>query len=79
MLEMEETMSEFEELMTVREVKNILAVSPGVVIRMVQSGEIPAYKVTGSPVQREEVTQDTYGLRFKPSDIRDYLSKTIVS
>jgi len=40
-------MSEFEGLMTVREVKSILAVFPGVVIRMVQSGEIPAYKVTG--------------------------------
>jgi excisionase family DNA binding protein len=49
-------MSEFEEFLTLREVKTILAVSPGVVIRMVQSGEIPAYKVTGSTVRREEVS-----------------------
>ena len=68
-----------EELMTLREVKNILAVSPGVVIRMVQNGELPAYKVTGQRVRRDDVTPETYGLRFKPSDIRDYLSKTLVS
>jgi excisionase family DNA binding protein len=71
--------SKFEDLLTVREVKTILAVSPGVVIRMVQSGELPAYKITGSLVRREEVSLDTYGLRFKPSDIRDYLSKTLVN
>ena len=77
MYERKET--DMEEMMTLKEVKTILSVSPGVVIRMVQSGEMPAYKVTGSPVRREEVSLDTYGLRFKPSDIRDYLSKTLVS
>ena len=68
-----------DDLMTLREVKNILAVSTGVVIRMVQNGEIPAYKVTGSQVRREEVTPDTYGLRFKASDVRDFLHNTRVN
>jgi excisionase family DNA binding protein len=77
MYERKET--DMEEMMTLKEVKTILAVSPGVVIRMVQSRELPAYKITGSLVRKEEVSLDTYGLRFKPSDIRDYLNKTLVS
>jgi hypothetical protein len=67
-----------EELLTIKDLKRVLGISYGVIIAHVQQGLIPAYKVTGEPVRREEVTEWTTGLRFEPSDVREYLSKVLV-
>lgn len=67
-----------EELLTIKDVKRVLGISYGVIIAHVKQGLIPAYKVTGEPVSRSEVTQSTSGLRFEPSDVREYLNKVLV-
>ncbi len=68
-----------EELMTIKDVKRVLGTSYGVILAHVSRGLIPAYKVTGEPVRREEVSENTTGLRFKPSDVRAYLNSVLVS
>ncbi len=67
---------EFEEMLSLRDVKDILGVSYGVVLGQIRNGLLDAHKVTGEPIRRDEVHDGTYGLRVKPSALRDYLSKT---
>ena len=68
-----------EELMNVREVSKVLGVSPATVIDLVAVGDLPAYRVLGSKVDGATVSYDSRGLRFKPSDLRDYLSNVLVT
>jgi excisionase family DNA binding protein len=67
-----------EELMNIREVCKTLGVSPATVIDLVAAGEIPAYRVLGTKVDRESVSYDSRGLRFKPTDLREYLSRVLI-
>ncbi len=68
----------FEDMLTLKEVRDVLGISYGVILGHVRNGYLRAYKVTGEPVRREEVGDKTYGLRFKPSDLRAYLSTVLV-
>jgi excisionase family DNA binding protein len=63
-----------EELLTLKELKQILGVSVGVVLGLVRDGRIRAWKVTGQPVGKQEIDDGTYGLRFRPSDVREFLN-----
>ena len=68
-----------EELMSIREVSKVLGVSPATVIDLVATGDLPAYRVLGSRVEGASVSYDSRGLRFKPSDLRDYLSNVLIT
>ena len=67
-----------ESLWNIKDVKDYLGVSMGVVFAMVRDGRLRAFKVTGKPVRRADVNDDVWGLRFKPEEIRDFLNKVQV-
>lgn len=68
-----------EELMSIREVSKVLGVSPAAVIDLVAADDLPAYQVRGTQVDNLSVTYDSRGLRFKPSDLREFLSNVLVT
>ena len=68
-----------EEMMNIREVCKVLGVSPATVIDLVAGGDLSAYRVLGTRVDQESVSYDSKGLRFKPSDLREYLSSVLVT
>jgi excisionase family DNA binding protein len=67
-----------EELMNIREVCKVLGVSPATVIDLVAAGDLQAYRVLGTKVDKQSVSYDSRGLRFKPTDIREYLSQVLI-
>jgi len=67
-----------EEMMNIREVCKVLGVSPATVIDLVAAGDLPAYRVLGTQVEKESVSYDSRGLRFNPSDLREYLSRILI-
>ncbi len=67
-----------EELLTIRDLKRLLGVSPGVIIGFVQHGDLPAYRFAGGRVDRDNVTVETQGLRFNPNDVRELMQKMMV-
>jgi excisionase family DNA binding protein len=67
-----------EEMMNIREVCKVLGVSPATVIDLVAAGDLPAYRVLGTQVDKASVSYDTRGLRFKPTDLREYLSRVLI-
>lgn len=67
-----------EDLYTVRDLKRILGVSPGIILGLVQRGELPAYRFVGGRVDRTDVTVETQGLRFEPKDVRELMQKMLV-
>jgi excisionase family DNA binding protein len=69
---------ELEELLTVREVKSILGVSYGVIYALINYGRLRCWKVTGEPVNRHDVGESTWGPRFRPSDVRQFLQEQLV-
>ena len=68
----------FERMLSMKDVRDILGVSYGVIYNMIRTGELTAVKVTGEPVSRFEVDQDTFGLRFKPSDVIIFLQHHLI-
>ena len=68
-----------EELMSIKEVSKVLGVSPAAVIDLVAADDLPAYQVRGTQVDNQSVTYDSRGLRFKPSDLREFLSNVLVT
>ncbi len=67
-----------EELLTIREVKNILGVSYGIIYGLVQDEKLRCWKVTGEPVSKYEVGESSWGLRFRPSDVRTFLDHALI-
>ena len=68
----------FERMLTLKDLRDVLGVSYGVVLGHIRNGHIRAYKATGEPVRREEVQDGVYGLRVRPSDLREYLDNVLV-
>ena len=68
----------FERMLTMKDVRDVLGVSYGVILGHIRNGHIRAYKATGDPVGREEVGDGCYGLRVKPSDLREYLEHALI-
>lgn len=67
-------------MMNIREVRDYLDLSYFEVIRMVQTGRLRAYRYAGTGVlNRDEVTENTTGLRFKESDVEEMLENSLVS
>lgn len=67
-----------EALLNIKQVRDVLDTSAGVIIGYVQRGELPAYRFAGGRVERQSVTRDTTGLRFKPSDVLALIEKQLV-
>lgn len=60
-------------MLNIREVRDILGLSYHSVIRLVKSGQLPAYKYVGGRVDRHALGYDERGLRFRESDIKQML------
>jgi excisionase family DNA binding protein len=78
LIEADRQPTEVSNLLTLRDVKDYLGVSYGVVLGQIRDGKLRAYKVTGDPVRREEVHDGVYGLRIRPEDLEDYLDNVEV-
>ncbi len=68
-----------EKLLNIKELANVLGLGVPTVIELVRDGDIPASRIRGDRVSREEVRYDTYGLRFHPEDVRDFIRSTAVN
>lgn len=68
-----------EKLLSIKEVANVLGLAVPTVIEIVRDGDIPASRVRGGRVSREEVRYDTYGLRFHPDHVRDFIRNSAVN
>ena len=68
----------FEQLMTMRQVKDLLGISYGLIYALIREGRLDAVKVTGEPVSRNEVDETVQGLRFSPTTIRRFLQESAV-
>lgn len=69
----------FERLMTMKDVRDLLGVSYGVIYSLIEDGRIRAVKVTGEPVAKDRVDETVQGLRFYPSDVRRFLKNQTIS
>ena len=67
-----------EYLMNIKQVGKVLGLSPARIIELVQSGKLAAFRTYGGRVDRATVTETTFGLRFRPSDVEEYLNSTAV-
>ncbi len=68
----------FERLLTMKQVRDILGVSYGVIYGLIREGKLQAVRVTGEPVSRDEVDDAVLGLRFSPTAIRQFLQNQTV-
>jgi hypothetical protein len=70
--------ADFEDMLTMKDVRDVLGVSYGVILGHIRKGHLRAYKVTGEPISRNEVSDKTFGIRIRPSDLRQYLAVTLI-
>ena len=62
-----------ERLLNMKDVRDILGVSYGVIYELIRDGKLEAVRVTGEPVSQDAVDDTVLGLRFRPTDIRESL------
>ena len=67
-----------ERMLSMKDVRDLLGVSYGVVYGLIREGKLRAVRVTGRPVGRYEVDDRLFGLRFRPSDVREYLQNQLI-
>ena len=66
-------------MMNLIDVRNMLGLGTNQVIRLVQSGELRCYRYSGTGVlNKNEVTVDTHGLRFRESDVEELLEASLI-
>lgn len=68
----------FERMLTLKDAKDVLGISYRLLLSDIRDGWLPAYKVTGRPISRDEIEDDTKGLRIKPEDLQTYLNNVRV-
>lgn len=73
----EEKTLEFERMLTMKDVRDVLGVSYGVILGLIRGGELRAYKATGEPVSRERL-EHGYGIRIDPADFREFLDSRLI-
>ena len=74
----EQTTEDLERMLSMKDVRDILGVSYGVIYGLIREGKLRAVRVTGEPVSKYEVNDTILGLRFRPTDVRRFLlSQTI--
>ncbi len=65
--------TELERMLTMKDVRDILGVSYGVIYGLIREGRLKAVRVTGEPVSRDAINATVMGLRFSPTDVREFL------
>lgn len=65
---------EFAPLLSVRDVRRILACSAERVLELVKDGSLDAYHLNGTVLSKNAVQERTYAIRITPSSLRDFLS-----
>jgi excisionase family DNA binding protein len=74
----DQTTTELERMLSMKDVTYILGVSYGVIYGLIREGKLKAVKVTGEPLRKDAVDDTVLGLRFRPTDVREFLlSQTI--
>lgn len=76
--EQETLRNQLQPLLTMSDVRRILACSVSVVIRLIQSGDLEAFDVHGRAVDKRKIDNHTYGLRISPSSVQSYLDRVKV-
>ena len=61
----------FEDMLTLKEVRDVLGVSYGVILGHIREGQLRAHKVTGEPISKDEVGDKTFGIRVRASVNRE--------
>ena len=65
-------------MLSMKDVRDILGVSYGVIYDLIREGRLKAIRVTGEPVSRHEIDDTVHGLRFRPSDVREFLQNQAI-
>ena len=65
---------ELEPLLSVRDCRRILGVSVRGVLSLVKAGKLEAFGLDG-PIDRDDVDDDTFGVRITPSSVKRYLEE----
>ena len=74
----QQTITELERMLSMKDLRDILGVSYGVIYGHIREGKLKAVRVTGEPVSKYAVDDTVLGLRFRPTDVRELLlSQTI--
>jgi excisionase family DNA binding protein len=68
-----------ERMLSMKDVRDILGVSYGVIYGLIRDGKLRAVRVTGEPVSQDAVDESVLGLRFSPTDVRDFLLKQTIN
>lgn len=67
-------------MLKIIEVRNMLGLSAAEVIRLVQNGQLRAYRYAGTgPISRSELDTLTTGLRFREEDIEEMIEQSLVT
>jgi hypothetical protein len=69
----EQTTEELERMLSMKDVRDILGVSYGVIYGLIREGKLKAVRITGEPVSKDAVDDTILGLRFSPTDVREFL------
>ncbi len=67
-----------ERMLSMKDVRDILGVSYGVIYGLIREGKLKAVRVTGEPISRYTVNDSVLGLRFRPSDVRQFLQQQLI-
>ena len=71
--------TELERMLSMKDVREILGVSYGVIYGLIREGKLRAVRVTGEPVSKNAVNDTVLGLRFSPTDVREFLLKQTIN
>ena len=74
-----EQTTELERMLNMKDVRDILGVSYGVIYGLIREGKLKAVRVTGEPISKDAVNDTMLGLRFRPTEVRDFLMKQTIS
>lgn len=62
-----------EPLMPLADAKKILGLSWHLTLNLIRDGELTAYNISGMPIARADIDEDTRGLRVLPGELRAYI------
>ena len=71
--------TELERMLSMKDVRDILGVSYGVIYGLIREGKLKAVRVTGEPISKDAVNDTVLGLRFRPTEVRDFLMKQTIN
>ena len=74
-----EQTTELERMLNMKDVRDILGVSYGVIYGLIREGKLKAVRVTGEPISKDAVNDSVLGLRFRPTEVREFLMKQTIN